>query len=88
VVKESGVVMRRTTLTQIIVPLATSYLCVEKFAKVNSLIDSAIDVSFLGLGFDFLSNSILYLSGRGNCVLHVALAGVRGDPQIPFGTPA
>ena len=49
-VKESGVVMRRTTLTQIIVPLATSYLCVEKFAKVNSLIDSAIDVSFFLFG--------------------------------------
>lgn len=47
-VKESGTVMRRTTLTQIIVPLATSYLCVEKFAKVNSLIDAAIEVSFSG----------------------------------------
>jgi hypothetical protein len=37
--------MKNTTLTQIILPLATSYLCVEKYAKVNSLIDSAIDVS-------------------------------------------
>jgi hypothetical protein len=49
VIKESELVMKRTTLTQIIVPLATSYLCVEKFAKSNSLIDSAISVSFISL---------------------------------------
>jgi len=38
--------MKNVTLTQIILPLATSFLCVEKYAKVNSLIDAAIEVSW------------------------------------------
>ncbi|XP_059468867.1 small subunit processome component 20 homolog [Neocloeon triangulifer] len=42
-VKENGVVMKTTTLTQIILPLASSFLCVEKYAKINSLVDAAID---------------------------------------------
>ncbi|CAB3374755.1 Hypothetical predicted protein [Cloeon dipterum] len=42
-VKENGVVMKTTTLTQIILPLATSFLCVEQYAKNNSLVDAAIE---------------------------------------------
>jgi U3 small nucleolar RNA-associated protein 20 len=64
VTSEPGKTMKSQTLTHIILPLAQAYLCTEKYAKINSLIDSAIDVSFLKfcLIFNVLaSNGIKYL---------------------------